>query len=143
MTLAREKYEAGVEKWQALPQAGVQMSQADLATAAPGTGVDGAIAAVEAGSTAQFNAPMPLIPPPGRLRTELMVIDAIVAAVAAVAAVGLGLTLLWANDASWGGVDDIVIAVLWGLGLHQGTGAAFVGLRGTAQAIAGIRPPEA
>ncbi len=36
-----------------------------------------------------------------------------------VIAVLLGLKLLWADNATWGGFSDCLVAVLWGLGLHQ------------------------
>ncbi len=47
-------------------------------------------------------------------------------------AVFLGLKLLWAGNATWGGWDAYLSAVLWGLGLHQVSGAAFEGLQGLA-----------
>jgi hypothetical protein len=42
----------------------------------------------------------------------------------------LGLNLLWLPDPSWGGWGDWLVALLWGLGLHQVGGAAFEGVTG-------------
>jgi hypothetical protein len=42
----------------------------------------------------------------------------------------LGLKLLWVDDPTWGGAKAYLTAVLWGLGLHQVSGAAFDGLAG-------------
>jgi hypothetical protein len=40
-----------------------------------------------------------------------------------VVAVILGLQLLWADNPVWGSWTDVIIALLWGLGLHQVAGA--------------------
>jgi len=40
----------------------------------------------------------------------------------------LGLKLLWADNAVWGGWKDFAIAFLWGLGLQQLGGTGFDGL---------------
>jgi hypothetical protein len=45
-------------------------------------------------------------------------------------AVLLGLKLLWADDPIWGGPQAYITAVLWGLGLHLVSGAAFGGVHG-------------
>jgi hypothetical protein len=42
----------------------------------------------------------------------------------------LGLKVLWIDDAGWGGLEDVLIALLWGLGLHQGSSGAFEGIAG-------------
>jgi hypothetical protein len=47
-------------------------------------------------------------------------------------AVFMGLQLLWVGNPTWGGWDAYLSAVLWGLGLHQVSGAAFEGLQGLA-----------
>jgi hypothetical protein len=54
-----------------------------------------------------------------------------------IAAVILGLTLLWVNDATWGGTADYLTAILWGLGLHQIAGAVFPGVGGLTQQLTG------
>jgi hypothetical protein len=41
-----------------------------------------------------------------------------------VAAVVLGVFLLWVDNLTWGSVKDMITAVLWGLGLHQIAGNA-------------------
>jgi hypothetical protein len=43
-------------------------------------------------------------------------------------AVFLGLKLLWMDDLTWGDPNDHLVAVLWGLGMHQVSGAAFEGV---------------
>lgn len=56
--------------------------------------------------------------------------DSIFTAVVLLIAVLLGAKLLWIDNPSWGGYDDWLIALLWGLGLHQGSAGAFEGLAG-------------
>lgn len=56
----------------------------------------------------------------------------------AVIAVGLGLQLLWADNAVWGTWRDRLTAVLWGLGLHQASGVAFEGLLGLKDKLSGV-----
>jgi hypothetical protein len=48
----------------------------------------------------------------------------------------LGLKLLWADNAVWGGFKDYAIAFLWGLGLQQVGGASFEGLPALTKKIA-------
>ena len=55
-------------------------------------------------------------------------IDLLVAAIAIVVAGLLGVRALWLPNLTWGGWDDHVIALLWGLGLHQFTFAGITGL---------------
>ena len=43
----------------------------------------------------------------------------------------MGIKALWLSDLSWGGWEDRVIAVLWGLGLHQATFTGVDALRST------------
>jgi hypothetical protein len=59
-----------------------------------------------------------------------LALEAALAFAAMVMAVLLGLKLLWASDPTWGSADDLLTAVLWGLGLHQVSGAAFGGSQG-------------
>jgi hypothetical protein len=54
--------------------------------------------------------------------------DRLVLVVAIVAAVLIGLQFLWAGNPTWGGSNDYTTAILWGLGLHQVSGAAFDGV---------------
>jgi hypothetical protein len=43
----------------------------------------------------------------------------------AIAVVGvLGLQVLWVNDPTWGSFSDLLIAFLWGIGLHTGSAVA-------------------
>ncbi len=48
----------------------------------------------------------------------------------------LGLELLWIDNATWGSANDYLIAVLWGLGLHQISNAAFDGISATVTHVA-------
>ena len=48
----------------------------------------------------------------------------------------LGLKLLWVDNATWGSANDYLIAILWGLGLHQVSNAAFEGAAATVARIA-------
>jgi len=49
----------------------------------------------------------------------------------------LGLKLLWADNATWGGMGDYAVAFLWGLGLQQVGGAGFEGLPAVLKKITG------
>jgi hypothetical protein len=49
--------------------------------------------------------------------------------VAIVVASVLGITTLWSTDATWGGWQDWLVAMLWGLGLHQFTFTSVNSLR--------------
>ena len=60
--------------------------------------------------------------------TRIARLDFLVAAIAIVIAGLLGVRALWLPNLTWGGWDDHVIAVLWGLGLHQFTFAGIIGL---------------
>jgi hypothetical protein len=51
-------------------------------------------------------------------------------------AVLLGLRLLWVDDPTWGGWTAYLNAILWGLGLHQVSGAAFEGVEGLVAKLA-------
>ena len=57
-------------------------------------------------------------------------LDLLVLVVALVVSILLGLKLLWIDNATWGSVNDWVIALLWGLGLHQISNSAFEGIGG-------------
>ncbi len=65
-----------------------------------------------------------------RITRVLATIDSVVFLVALAAAILLGLTLLWSPDVDWGSAQDFMVAVLWGLGLHQVSNSAFEGISG-------------
>jgi hypothetical protein len=95
--------------------------------AAPDTVNPGTIARPAARTTAFAKVG----PPTDRIRVTVADLDRqigqgeqIVAAVAGVVAILLGLQLLWAPSPAWGSASDCIIAILWGLGLHQVAGAA-------------------
>lgn len=52
-------------------------------------------------------------------------------------ALGAGLKLLYFDNAAWGAPIDLLVAFLWGFGLHQVGGTAFHGVQSIAQQIAG------
>ena len=58
---------------------------------------------------------------------QIMTYDLIIAGIALLLATFLGITLLYQGNYTWGSVGDYFTAILWGLGLHQATGAAFKG----------------
>lgn len=68
--------------------------------------------------------------PVNSLTATIHSIDWFVVAITAFVSVALGLKVLWADNPTWGGVDDVLIALLWGLGLHQvgSTAAGYVGV---------------
>ena len=63
---------------------------------------------------------------------KLGLLDLLFTAIILLIAVFMGLKLLWLDNPTWGGWDAYLSAVLWGLGLHQVSGAAFEGLQGLA-----------
>lgn len=56
-------------------------------------------------------------------------IDLFSTAIAIIIASVLGITTIWANDPTWGGWQDYLVSLLWGLGLHQFTFAGVNNLR--------------
>lgn len=91
------------------------------------------------GALNDARAPSPL-PPDTLLRitaTRLARIDWFSTLVALAVATCLGLQTLWINDTTWGGWQDWVVAVLWGLGLHQFTFAGVSALRDRLQGTTG------
>ena len=75
------------------------------------------------------------------LSRRLVRYDRFVTLALLVVAVALGLSLLWVKDPTWGGWEDALTAVLWGLGLHQVAGGAFEGLMGLRDKLSS--PPAA
>jgi hypothetical protein len=51
-----------------------------------------------------------------------------------------GVQVLWAGDATWGGWGARILALFWGLGLHQASGALVQGVEGLRVKIDGTRP---
>lgn len=74
-------------------------------------------------------------PSPDQTERHLFLYDLIFTAFVLLAAVLLGLKILWADNATWGGFNEYFTAVLWGLGLHQVSGVASEGVAGWASKI--------
>jgi hypothetical protein len=68
------------------------------------------------------------LPSFGELTSRLVRYDLLVTFFILIAAVFFGLKLLWAGVATWGGWNDYLTAILWGLGLHQVSNVAFQGI---------------
>ena len=64
------------------------------------------------------------------LRFQKKLFSGIANGVILLVAVASGIQLLWVNNPTWGGWDDMFTALMWGLGLHQvaGTGLDLTGL---------------
>jgi hypothetical protein len=107
---------------------GVREVQVSAGTAdSPAAGIDGVVGVV----------PDPVIPAAARPRetaeqvnVKVRRYDGVVTFIILIIAVGTGVKLLWADDSIWGGLESQMIAVLWGLGLHQVASAPFEGLLG-------------
>ncbi|WP_281899719.1 hypothetical protein [Phytohabitans aurantiacus] len=78
-----------------------------------------------------------------QIRIRQLVFDSLTNAVILVVAVGLGLFLLFVPDASWGGLEDWLTAILWGLGLHQVGDSVFGGFSGLRRQFATATQPNA
>lgn len=61
--------------------------------------------------------------------------DYTITLVAGLLAVVLGLQALWIGNPGWGGLQDGLIALLWGFGLHQGAAGTFQGVAGLRRQI--------
>jgi hypothetical protein len=77
------------------------------------------------------------------LNRRLARVDWTITILVGAAAVALGVFLLWQPDSSWGEAEDILAAILWGLGLHQVGNEAFAGLGGLTETIAPAAAPRA
>ena len=80
------------------------------------------------------------LPPPTpwdlkNLRRRIQRGDYTITLVAGSLAVVLGLQALWIGNPGWGGLQDVLIALLWGFGLHQGAAGTFQGIAGLRQQI--------
>jgi hypothetical protein len=54
--------------------------------------------------------------------------EVVVFLVAVFLAVITGLNALWAPNATWGSIGDIIVAILWGFGLYEINGKVFDGV---------------
>lgn len=62
-----------------------------------------------------------------RIRSSDLLVTVVILLIACL----MGIKALWISDLGWGGWEDRVIAVLWGLGLHQATFTGVEALRTT------------
>ena len=72
------------------------------------------------------------LPSFSELTKRLSIFDLLVTLVVLLVAVFFGLKLLWSDTPTWGGWNDYLTAILWGLGLHQVSGVATQGVAGIA-----------
>ena len=66
-----------------------------------------------------------VLPDAATISRQISTYDLILAGVALLLATFMGLNLLYETNYTWGSANDYLIAILWGLGLHQVTGQAF------------------
>jgi hypothetical protein len=130
-----ERARVAFAKWPAEAQMGDQKAAPKLAPLAPAANLPGG---------------MPLVPPArhnptGGVRAwiarRMRMNDRILLVVTLVIAGLTGVQALWATSTTWGGWNAHVLALLWGLGLHQISGVAFGGLESLQERIAGTRQP--
>jgi hypothetical protein len=116
-TLVAEQRQKGVQMGAPLAAGSAPEPPPDI----PGTVAEGTIFPV-----------LPIVegerPTTRQLAWRLFLGDVAFTLVILVIAVLFGLQLLWSSKATWGGMDDYLIAVLWGLGLHTVSGSAFEGI---------------
>lgn len=120
------------------PTAKTATSIGPLAAALPGGVPEPAPGATPIRPIARLSLDLPTVQ---WLNWSVVLVEAVLAAAVFVVAVLLGLNLLWVNSLTWGGWGAYVVAFLWGLGLHQISGQAFVGIMGLREQIAGAAPP--
>lgn len=128
LTAARMAYTKALESWRTLSKrraTGSRMGGTSIAAAAGQ--VDVQLAALtelpDATSPQISTPPRRRLPSLSAISGQQVAIDIAVAFLAGVAAVMVGLQLLYFDNAAWGAGRDIVVAFLWGLGVHQVTGA--------------------
>ena len=83
----------------------------------------------------QRESALPLATAQGLTRTIVLLETLSAIAIGAIAVV-IGVQLLWVNDFTWGGWGSWCVAFLWGLGMHQVTGASVQGITGITQELA-------
>ena len=99
--------------------------------------ISGGASAAASHASAIPSVPGPSIPPVKDVSRELSRLQLIVALLVAPAAILLGVYLLWVPDPAWGTADDLIVAFLWGLGLHTVGNQAFGGLATLGTTISG------
>ena len=122
-----EEEESGMKAAPAVPQRGATPG-GELPPGVPGGtglldlfGFSGAVAAARTSAA---------------LDAEIARRDRMVSLAMGIAAVVLGLSLLWADAPTWGSFKDVVAAFLWGLGLHKVGTDAFGGIGALAASYA-------
>ncbi|MEV4146133.1 hypothetical protein AB0J40_20850 [Amycolatopsis sp. NPDC049691] len=108
---------------------------------------NGKTAAVAGAPTAPPPPPPPIPPtlgltwPAKKIRRRQRAMGVVVTLMLAVVAVLLGLQILYLPEPAWGTPGQLLIAVLWGLGLHPVGGAVFGGLQGLRDRFTGTTSP--
>jgi hypothetical protein len=143
---ARKAYEDAKRKWSVNRDSGLLLGPSagtpDNPPANSGSTLTRPAPAGTAASV-QVTAPTSSLPTSADLAGKLWRIELLVGVLAGVAAVASGIVLLYYAKADWGSPEDVLVAVLWGLGLHQIGTVAFPGLAATADTIAGVPRPAA
>lgn len=121
-----------------LKSQGIQMN----ASGGPDAELPGAPGQIPAGMEANPILLLPAFsahrrPSAGEISRRLFWSDFWFTAAILLIAVFLGLKLLWMDDLTWGDPNDSLVAVLWGLGMHQVSGAAFEGVNTLADRFRG------
>ncbi|MGW5714867.1 hypothetical protein ACWEVP_01770 [Amycolatopsis sp. NPDC003865] len=128
----------------------------DQARTAYSAAVDGRGVQPDSGRTAVVAlapAAPPTVPPPvpavlgpawpaKKIRRRQRAMGAVVTLMLTVVAVLLGLQILYLPEPAWGTPGQLLIAVLWGLGLHPVGGAVFGGLQGLRDRFTGSTSPS-
>lgn len=138
LTRATERYERAATtydklrpKLQSSHQAdGTDLEAAPASPAAPPALDPGALADVRADAT-----PVVLPSLAALQRSSLHTEIALTIAVLAIAVL-IGFQTLHIGGPTWGTDEDCLVAILWGFGLHQASGAAFVGIPGLRKLLA-------
>lgn len=138
LALATERYERAAVAYEQLRPKLQSSHQADGAEIGAAPASPAAALALDPGALADVRAdatPVVLPSLASLQRSSLHTEIALTIAVLAVAVL-VGFQALHIGGPTWGTSEDCLVAFLWGLGLHQASGAAFVGIPGLRKLLA-------
>jgi hypothetical protein len=130
---AQVAYESAANAWRearAKATGGVRMDAAAAARAASAPGARVPAGVSEAASTPIVAPPLPAVEDERELSARTRHMDRIFDWIALAVSVALGVVFVWMPNATWGGLGDWLLALLWGIGLHQVSGFTFDGVLG-------------